>query len=55
MHSCAGSARAMAFDANDVVVSWAAGIDAANENHIGNTGAFEYYSYLFDSLMNLPE
>jgi ABC-type transport system substrate-binding protein len=43
------------FDANDVVVSWAAGIDAANENHIGNTGAFEYYSYLFDSLMNLPE
>jgi ABC-type transport system substrate-binding protein len=43
------------FDANDVVVSWAAGIDATNENHIGNTGAFEYYSYLFDSLMNLPE
>jgi ABC-type transport system substrate-binding protein len=43
------------FDANDVVVSWAAGIDATNENHIGNTGAFEYYSYLFDKLMNLPE
>lgn len=43
------------FDANDVVVSWAAGIDAANENHIGNTGAFEYYSYLFDSLMNLEQ
>jgi ABC-type transport system substrate-binding protein len=43
------------FDANDVVVSWAAGIDAANENHIGNTGAFEYYSYLFDRLMNLEE
>ncbi|GAB4423964.1 MAG: hypothetical protein Kow002_13540 [Anaerolineales bacterium] len=40
------------FDANDVVVSWAAGIDAANPYHIGNTGAFEYYSYLFDGLMN---
>jgi ABC-type transport system substrate-binding protein len=43
------------FDANDVVSSWAAGIDAANPNHIGNTGAFEYYSYLFDGLMNVEE
>ncbi len=43
------------FDANDVVVSWAAGIDAANEYHLGNTGAFEYYSYLFDGLMNVEE
>ncbi|MFC1878407.1 ABC transporter substrate-binding protein [Chloroflexota bacterium] len=42
-------------DANDVIASWAAGIDAANPNHIGNTGAFEYYSYLWDGLMNLPE
>ncbi len=42
-------------DANDVVASWAAGIDAANANHIGNTGAFEYYSYLFDGLMNVEE
>jgi ABC-type transport system substrate-binding protein len=42
-------------DANDVVASWAAGIDASNPNHIGNTGAFEYYSYLWDSLMNLEE
>ncbi len=40
------------FDANDVVASWAAGIDAANANHKGNTGAFEYYSYLWDGLMN---
>ena len=39
-------------DANDVVASWAAGIDASNKNHKGNTGAFEYYSYLFDGLMN---
>ena len=39
-------------DANDVIASWAAGIDAANPNHTGNTGAFEYYSYLWDGLMN---
>ncbi|MFH1636516.1 MAG: ABC transporter substrate-binding protein [Chloroflexota bacterium] len=43
------------FDANDVIVSWAAGIDAANEYHIGNTGTFEYYSYLWDGLMNVEE
>lgn len=42
-------------DANDVVVSWAAGIDASNPYHIGNTGAFEYYSYLWDGLMNAGE
>ena len=40
------------FDANDVVVSWAAGIDAADPLHVGNTGAFEYYSYLWDALIN---
>ena len=39
-------------DANDVIASWAAGIDASNPNHTGNTGAFEYYSYLWDGLMN---
>ncbi|MEZ4590588.1 MAG: ABC transporter substrate-binding protein [Chloroflexota bacterium] len=43
------------FDANDVVASWAAGIDASNPYHVGNTGAFEYYSYLWDGLMNQPE
>jgi len=43
------------FDANDVVASWAAGIDAANPNHIGNTGAFTYYGYLWDGLMNAGE
>ncbi len=43
------------FDANDVVASWAAGIDASNPFHTGNTGAFEYYAYLWDSLMNLPD
>lgn len=40
-----------AFDANDVVASWAAGIDARNPLHTGNTGAFEYYSYLFEALI----
>jgi ABC-type transport system substrate-binding protein len=39
-------------DANDVVASWAAGIDASNPNHVGNTGAYEYYDYLWDGLMN---
>ncbi len=39
------------FDANDVIASWGAGIDARNPNHIGNTGAFEYYSYLWDGLI----
>ena len=43
------------FDANDVVASWSAGIDASNPNHIGNTGAFEYYSYLWNGLMNAEE
>ena len=40
------------FDANDVVASWAAGIDASNPNHIGNTGSFIYYDYLWDGLLN---
>jgi ABC-type transport system substrate-binding protein len=40
------------FDANDVIASWAAGIDASDPLHVGNTGAFEYYSYLWDGLMN---
>ena len=39
-------------DANDVVASWAAGIDAANPSHVGTTGSFDYYSYLWDGLMN---
>jgi len=42
-------------DANDVVRSWEAGLNAASPYHIGNTGAFEYPSYLFDALMNLSE
>jgi peptide/nickel transport system substrate-binding protein len=43
------------FDANDVVASWAVGIDAENPYHVGNTGAFEYYTYLWTQLINAPE
>jgi ABC-type transport system substrate-binding protein len=42
------------FDANDVVVSWAAGIDGSNANHIGNTGAFQYYNNLWGGIFNAP-
>ncbi len=41
-----------ALDANDVVASWAAGIDAANPLHVGNTGGFDYFAYLWDGLIN---
>lgn len=40
------------FDANDVVASWSVGLDAANPLHVGNTGVFEYFAYLWGSLMN---
>ena len=42
------------FDSNDVVMSWAVGLDAANPYQIGTTGTFEYFSYLWDGLMNAP-
>jgi ABC-type transport system substrate-binding protein len=42
-------------DATDVVATWAVGIDAANPYHVGNTGGFDYYSYLWGGLMNAPE
>jgi ABC-type transport system substrate-binding protein len=41
------------FDANDVVVSYTAGLDAASPLHVGNTGTFEYYSYLWGTI-NAP-
>ena len=44
----------LTFDANDVVASWAAGLDAANPNHVGNTGTFTYYEYLWDKFINPP-
>jgi peptide/nickel transport system substrate-binding protein len=42
------------FDANDVVFQYAVGLDASNPYHVGNTGVFEYWSYLW-GLMNAPE
>ncbi len=42
------------FDANDVIASFAAGLDAADPLHTGNTGAFEYYDYLWNGLINAP-
>ncbi len=49
------------FDANDVVATYAIGVDASNPLHAsaeeggaGNSGAFEYWSYLW-GLMNAPE
>jgi peptide/nickel transport system substrate-binding protein len=43
------------FDASHVIASWGAGIDAANPLHVGNTGTFDYYAYLWDGLINAPE
>jgi len=40
------------FDANDVLASFSAGLDAANPLHVGNSGVFEYYDYLFNGLIN---
>ncbi len=39
-------------DANDVVMSWIVAWDASNPLHIGNTGAFEYFTYLWGNLLN---
>ncbi|MEA2023808.1 MAG: ABC transporter substrate-binding protein [Actinomycetota bacterium] len=43
------------FDANDVVVSFTAGLDASSPLHTGNSGVFEYYDYLWNGLINAPE
>ncbi len=40
------------FDANDVVASFGAALDAADPLHVGNTGAFFYYGYLWGGLLN---
>jgi ABC-type transport system substrate-binding protein len=39
-----------AFDANDVVASFSAGLDAGSPLHTGNSGVFEYYDYLWGLL-----
>ncbi|MCH8129953.1 MAG: peptide ABC transporter substrate-binding protein, partial [Acidobacteria bacterium] len=43
------------FDANDVVASLGAGLDASNPLHTGNSGAFVYYDYLWNGLINVPD
>jgi ABC-type transport system substrate-binding protein len=42
-------------DANDVVVTFTMGIDAASPLHVGSTAVFEYYCYLWGACMNVPE
>jgi peptide/nickel transport system substrate-binding protein len=41
-------------DANDVVVTLNLQWDAANPLHVGNTGAFDYWSGLFGTFLNKP-
>jgi ABC-type transport system substrate-binding protein len=40
------------FDANDVLASFTAGLDASSPLHVGNSGVFEYYDYLWNGLIN---
>ncbi len=42
-------------DANDVVTSYVVQWDAAHPLHVGNTGAFTYFSALWGSFLNAPE
>jgi ABC-type transport system substrate-binding protein len=42
------------FDANDVVATFTMGLDASSPLHQGNTNTWDYYGYLWVSLMNLP-
>ena len=43
-----------ALDANDVVLTYAIQWDAAHPLHVGNTGAFTYWSGLWGGFMNAP-
>ncbi len=40
--------------ANDVVMSYAVQWDAANPLHVGRSGAFDYWTYLFTGFLNPP-
>ena len=42
-------------DANDVVLSYVMQWDASHPLHKGNTGAFEYWTYLFGNFLNAPQ
>ena len=39
---------------SDVVTSYASMWDAENPLHVGNSGVFEYYDYLWNGLINAP-
>jgi peptide/nickel transport system substrate-binding protein len=41
-------------DANDVVATYMAAWDASSPNHVGNTGAFEYFVGFFGAFLNAP-
>ncbi|MBX7252689.1 MAG: hypothetical protein K1X50_11955, partial [Candidatus Promineofilum sp.] len=41
-------------DANDVVMSYVVQWDAANPLHVGNTGAYSYFSALWGGFLNAP-
>jgi ABC-type transport system substrate-binding protein len=41
-------------DANDVVASYAAQWDTKHKNHVGRSGAFEYFPGLFGGFLNPP-
>ncbi len=41
-----------ALDANDVVMSYTAGLDASSPLHTGSTGSWVYYDYIFGGLIN---
>ena len=43
-----------AFDANDVVTTFVAGIDSTSPLHVGDTNAFEYWISLWGNLWGLP-
>ena len=43
-----------AFDANDVVTSFAAQWDANNPLHVGNGGTFDYFAALWGGFLNPP-
>ncbi len=44
-----------AFDANDVVLSYAVQWDAEHPLHVGRSGAFEYFPGLFGGFLNPPK
>jgi ABC-type transport system substrate-binding protein len=43
------------FDANDVVATYSSIMDAANPNHKGNSGVFEYATGFFGQFLNAPK